>query len=90
MGACDLIQRHDLCDVESLPPSLKRRVDVASRLDLCFRWHIVAADKKGYGVGFDVCCESDLDDVVDSMGCFEMPSAQRGASRLEECAKITT
>jgi hypothetical protein len=46
MGACNLIQRDNLCDVESLPPSLKRVVDVASRFDLCFRWHIVAADEE--------------------------------------------
>jgi hypothetical protein len=87
MGACNLIQRDNLCDVESLPASLKRLVDVASYFDLCLGWHVVAADKKECGVGFDVCCESDLDDVVDSMECFEMPSAQRGASRLEECAQ---
>lgn len=48
---------------------------------------ITGIDKKECGVGFDVCCESDLDDVVDSMECFVMPSAQRGASRLEECAQ---
>jgi pimeloyl-ACP methyl ester carboxylesterase len=50
MGACNLIQRDNLCDVESLPPSLKRLVDVASRFDLCFRWHIVAADEEESGV----------------------------------------
>ena len=46
MGACYLIQGYDLGNVESLPASLKCLVDVASRVDLCLGWHIVAADKK--------------------------------------------
>src|SRR5580658_2975901 len=50
MGASNLIQRDNLRNVESLPPSLKRLVDVASRFDLCFRWHIVAADEEEPGV----------------------------------------
>lgn len=50
MGACNLIQRDNLCDVESLPPSLKGLVDVASRFDLSFRWHIVATDEEESGV----------------------------------------
>src|ERR1700739_4570841 len=50
MGVCDLIQRDNLCDVESLPTSLKCLVDVASRVDLCLRWHIVTADEEESGV----------------------------------------
>ena len=50
MGACNLIQRDNLCDVESPPACFKRLIDVASRLDLCFRWHIVAADEEESGV----------------------------------------
>src|SRR5215472_8466888 len=50
MGACDLIERNDLGDVESLPASLKCPIDVASRLDLCLGWHIVAADEEESGV----------------------------------------
>jgi hypothetical protein len=46
MGACDLIQGYNLADVESLPSCLERPVDVASRLDLCLGWDIVAATKK--------------------------------------------
>lgn len=37
-------------DRESLPPDLKRLVDVASRFDLRARWHIVASDEEESGV----------------------------------------
>lgn len=50
MGSCDLSQRNYLGDVESLPVCLKRRIDVATRLDLCFRWHVVAAHEEEPGV----------------------------------------
>src|SRR5215469_18951118 len=53
MGACDLIQGYNLADVESLPSCLERLVDVASRLDLCLGWHIVAADEEESGVHKD-------------------------------------
>ena len=43
MGACDLIQRHNLRDVESLPARLKRPIDLLCRFDLCLGLHIVAA-----------------------------------------------
>ena len=49
MGACNLIQWHDLRDVESLPARLKCPIDVASRFDLCFDWHIIAADEEKSG-----------------------------------------
>jgi hypothetical protein len=39
MGARNLIQRDNLCDVESPPACFKCLVDVASRFDLCFRGH---------------------------------------------------
>src|ERR1700745_162322 len=50
MGACYLIQGYDLGNVESLPASLKCLVDVASRIDLCLGWHIVATDEEESGV----------------------------------------
>src|SRR5215471_568914 len=53
MGVCDLIQWYNLADVESLPSCLKRLVNVASRLDLCLGWHIVAADEEEPGVHKD-------------------------------------
>jgi hypothetical protein len=36
MSECDLIQWHNLRDVESLPSRLEYFVDVPSRFDLCF------------------------------------------------------
>ena len=53
MGAGDFIQGHDLGNVESLPTSLKRLVDVASRVDLRFGWHIIAAYEEESGVHKD-------------------------------------
>src|SRR5579864_436186 len=50
MGACYLIERNDLGDVQPLPPRLKCPIDVASRVDLCLGWHIVATDEEESGV----------------------------------------
>src|SRR5215472_619483 len=50
MGVCNLIQGYDLGDVESLPSCLKSLVNIASRLDLCLGWHVVAAHEEQSGV----------------------------------------
>jgi len=43
VGTCNLIQGHNLADVESLPPRFNCLVDVASGFNFRLGWHIVAA-----------------------------------------------
>src|ERR1700739_4676582 len=50
VGVSNLVQGDNFGNIASLPPCLKRGIDVVSRFDLRLGWHIVATDEEESGV----------------------------------------